>query len=79
MNAKTTTVLLVAGDMQRGFEFSHAERLLRMRNNGGWKLPADSPFEFVENVLRNRDFKKGTSGKKTGGTTGKGKTASVKD
>lgn len=28
------------------FEAEHAERLLRMPNNGGWQLPDDSPFEF---------------------------------
>lgn len=28
------------------FELGHAERLLRMPNNGGWTLPEKSPFQF---------------------------------
>ena len=28
------------------YEVNHAERLLRMPNNGGWQLPKDSPFKF---------------------------------
>lgn len=48
MNGKTTKVLLVvpSANMQREFEATHAERLLRMCNNGGWQLPEDSKFEF---------------------------------
>lgn len=56
MNAKTTTVTLVANGVAREFEISHAERLLRMRNNGGWELN-DKQFEFVENALRRRKNK----------------------
>jgi hypothetical protein len=64
MNAKTTTVTLVANGVTREFEFSHAERLLRMPNNGGWHLPEESKFEFgLEYGLRCRKDKKGNSGK----------------
>ena len=64
MNAKTTTVTLVANGVTREFEFSHAERLLRVRNNGGWKLTEKSKFEFSENYgLRRCQDKKGNSGK----------------
>lgn len=63
MNAKTTTVTLVANDVARDFELSHAERLLRMPNNGGWHLPENSKFEFVDYGLRRRQDKKGNSGK----------------
>jgi hypothetical protein len=28
------------------FEINHAERILRMPNNGGWQLPEDSDFKF---------------------------------
>ena len=63
MNAKTTTVTLVANGVTREFEISHAERLLRMPNNGGWKLPDNSKFEFVDYALRCRKDKKGNSGK----------------
>lgn len=62
MNAKTTTVTLVANGVTREFEFSHAERLLRMPNNGGWHLPKDSKFEFVENGLQRRRNKKEDKG-----------------
>ena len=63
MNAKSTTVTLVANGVTREFEFSHAERLLRMPNNGGWTLPEKSKFEFVDYALRRRTDKKGNSGK----------------
>lgn len=63
MNAKTTTVTLVANGVPRDFELSHAERLLRMPRNGGWHLPKDSKFEFVENGIRHRSDKKTDSGK----------------
>lgn len=61
MGAKTTKVLLVvpAENMQHEFEITHAERLLRMGNNGGWQLPEDSQFEFtVENGIRRKPNKK---------------------
>ena len=63
MNAKTTTVTLVANDVARDFELSHAERLLRMPNNGGWHLPDNSKYEFVDYALRRRADKKRDSGK----------------
>ena len=63
MNAKTTTVTLVANGVARDFELSHAERLLRMPNNGGWHLPENSKFEFVDYGLRRRQDKKGNRGK----------------
>jgi hypothetical protein len=63
MNAKTTTVTLMANDVTREFEISHAERLLRMPNNGGWYLPENSKFEFVNNGLRRRQDKKKDCGK----------------
>ena len=63
MNAKTTTVTLVANGVTREFEFSHAERLLRMPNNGGWHLPEKSKFEFVDYGLRRRQDKRESRGK----------------
>ena len=63
MNAKTTKVTLMANDVTREFEISHAERLLRMPNNGGWELPENSKFEFVNNGLQRRQDKKENSGK----------------
>lgn len=61
MNAKTTAVTLVANGVTREFEYSHAERLLRMPRSG-WELPEKSKFEFVENGLRRRQDKKGNRG-----------------
>jgi len=63
MNAKTTTVTLVANGVTREFELTHAERLLRMPNNGGWQLPQDSKFEFIDNGLRRKQVKKQAEGK----------------
>lgn len=63
MHAKTTTVTLVANGVTRDFELSHAERLLKMPNNGGWHLPENSKFEFVNNGLRRRQDKKKDCGK----------------
>lgn len=63
MNAKTTMVTLVANDVAMEFEISHAERLLNMPNNGGWHLPEDSKFEFVNHAIRCRQDKKRNNGK----------------
>lgn len=63
MNAKTTTVTLVANGVTRDFEITHAERLLRMPRNGGWALPKNSNYEFVDNGLRRRGNKKKDNGK----------------
>ena len=47
------------------FEINHAERLLRMPNNGGWVLPADSQYIFnVKNGIGLRNDKKEDTGKK---------------
>ena len=79
MNAKTTTVTLQVGDVTRDFEFAHAERLLRMKNNGGWKLPESSTFEFVGNALRYKPDTKSNQGKQKVGRVKPGKTSSIKD
>lgn len=31
---------------ERDFAPDHAERLLALRNNGGWTLPDNSPYEY---------------------------------
>ena len=56
---KETRVELIAriGGVPRSFEFSHAERLLRMKNNGGWRLPPDSQYEFDGNEIKYRENK----------------------
>jgi len=63
MNAKTTAVTLVANGVTEEFEFSHAERILRMPRNGGWHLPDDSKYEFVNNGLQRRGDKEKTGRK----------------
>lgn len=62
---KTTKVLLECEALKttREFDVTHAERLLRMQNNGGWQLPENSKFEFdKENGLRYKRNKKADSG-----------------
>ena len=63
MHAKTTAVTLVANGVTEEFEFSHAERILRMPRNGGWHLPDDSKYEFVNNGLQRRGDKEKTGRK----------------
>lgn len=49
---KSTQVELISDSkVVRSFEISHAERILRV-HNGGWHLPEDSDFIFIENGLR---------------------------
>ena len=63
--AKTTTVLLECTTLKttREFEIAHAERLLKMQNNGGWRLPKNSKFEFSkENGIRYKRNKKADNG-----------------
>ena len=55
MTAKVTKVVLECPTLNttEEFEINHAERLLRMPNNGGWQLPEKTPFEFSkENGIR---------------------------
>ena len=58
MNAKETRVRLIAPGFDEEFEFSHAERILQMPNNGGWHLPDDSPYEFKDNAIISRGIKR---------------------
>lgn len=60
MAAKSTTVTLYAAGLgTRQFEIAHAERLLRMRNGGGWALK-DSNFVFENGTLNRRNKKTDT-------------------
>lgn len=38
--------LETADGKTQDFEINHAERILRMPNNGGWRLPDNSPYQF---------------------------------
>lgn len=65
MTAKVTKVVLECPTLNttEEFEINHAERLLRMPNNGGWQLPEKTPFEFSkENGLRYKRNKKADNG-----------------
>lgn len=39
---------LEANGIRREFEEAHANRLLLMPHNGGWKLPKDSKFKITK-------------------------------
>ena len=45
---RTNRVVLQVGDKRQEFEINHAERILRMPNNGGWHLPEDSNYQMDE-------------------------------
>lgn len=63
MNAKTTKVMLNCDSLgSRLFEIGHAERILRMVNNGGWKL-ADDNYKFEDGYIVRR-HKEEDSGRK---------------
>jgi hypothetical protein len=62
MEAKKQMVVLVANGQEREFEVSHAERLLKMANNGGWKLPEDSQFKYTDYGIGIKDDKRGVEG-----------------
>lgn len=42
----SSVVLETADGKTQEFEINHAERILRMPNNGGWRLPDNSPYQF---------------------------------
>lgn len=60
--ARESMIELVVPDknMKQSFSFSHAERLLKMKNNGGWVIPADSKYEFncTDNAIKLRTNKR---------------------
>lgn len=74
MNAKTTLVSLRCGQVTRVFELTQAERLLGMRDNGGWHLPEDSIFEYTGYGIRFKQDKRGVgiSGEEGGDKEGEG-------
>lgn len=42
----SSVVLETADGKAQEFDINHAERILRMPNNGGWRLPDNSPYQF---------------------------------
>lgn len=55
--AKIKLTCSAKGVADQEFEKEHAERLLGMTNNGGWKLPKDSPYKFTDNALTRKTTK----------------------
>lgn len=43
----------------RRFEPRHAERLLKMKDNGGWRLPDNSAYEITSDGTVRRRHKEG--------------------
>lgn len=68
MNAKTTKVALQcdALGVTQDFEITHAERLLKMQNNGGWVLPKNSDYIFENGTINKRNKKADNRAKKSG-------------
>lgn len=48
MSKRVNSVILQCGERREEFEVNHAERILRMPDNGGWQLPEDSNFIMDE-------------------------------
>lgn len=52
MGAKVSKIRLQVGSRIETFEAEHAERLLRMPNNGGWKIAEGENVTLTENGFR---------------------------
>ena len=52
MATKVNTMRLQGGGRIESFEIEHAERIVRMRNNGGWHIADDEKVEFTKNGFR---------------------------
>lgn len=59
MATKVNTIRLQVGERIEAFEVEHAERILRMRNNGGWHIADDEKVELTKNGFRPRKDKGG--------------------
>ena len=57
--AKVTEIELIVEDYRRSFPVEQADELLRIRNNGGWKLPEDSEWTWTPE----KGFEKKAAGK----------------
>ena len=57
--AKVTEIELIVEDYRRLFPVEQADELLRIRNNGGWKLPEDSEWTWsAEKGFEKKEGKK---------------------
>lgn len=45
--AKVTEIELIVEDYRRSFPIAQADELLRLKINGGWKLPDDSEWSWT--------------------------------
>lgn len=62
MSDKTIVVLADGKGNKQEFEQGHAERILKLKNNGGWELPDNSNFIFDQkNGLRAKPNKEITT------------------
>ena len=57
MATKVNTIRLQVGERIEAFEAEHAERILRMSNNGGWHIADDEKVELTKNGFRPRKDK----------------------
>lgn len=61
--SKLTEVVLSNDNDKVGditLEISHAERVLQMPKNGGWKLPENSPYKLDKNGIVKKSNKRDT-------------------
>ena len=58
---RVKTIELQVGDKKQSFEIGHDERILKMQNNGGWKLPTDSKYIFGKDGITTKPSKKSGS------------------
>lgn len=63
MRAKRTLIELECPQLgiRERFCLPHASRLLGMRNNGGWRIPADSAYRYTGNGIVRRTDTEGDS------------------
>lgn len=64
---KITKILLECSNKKvssKEFEISHAEKLLGMKDSGGWKLPKDSLYRLEKNGLIRKSNKGDTKDSK---------------
>ena len=59
MATKVNTIRLQVGERIEAFEVEHAERILRMRNNGGWHIADDEKVELTKNGKKKKKDKGG--------------------
>jgi len=69
-------VTLIANGVTRQFEITHAERLLRWKNNGGWALPEGSKFIYEDGCIKYRPNQGGGEKTAKSGVNIKGRKAS---